>query len=112
MSVFASIHQIFANDIGLLHCRLYISAMSKIVNLNHARKSRARSEKRAKADGNAVAFGRTKAEKTKMTTQNAKADRDLDGKVLTARAHVPPDTPDQVIAQGSKAPGDMRDDEV
>ena len=82
--------------------------MSKIVNLNHARKSRARSEKRAKA----VAFGRTKAEKTKMTTQNAKADRDLDGKVLTARAHVPPDTPDQVIAQGPKAPGDMRDDEV
>ncbi|MCH2075405.1 MAG: DUF4169 family protein [Rhodobacteraceae bacterium] len=34
-----------------------------VVNLNKARKARAKDEKRAKADANAVAFGRTKAER-------------------------------------------------
>ncbi|MEL6688994.1 MAG: DUF4169 family protein [Pseudomonadota bacterium] len=43
----------------------------KVVNLNKVRKARARDEKRAKADANAVAFGRTKAER-----QAEKADRD------------------------------------
>ena len=33
------------------------------VNLNKVRKARAKAEKRAQADGNSVAFGRTKAEK-------------------------------------------------
>ena len=37
--------------------------MSQPINLNKARKAKARTEKRAKADANAVAFGRSKAEK-------------------------------------------------
>ena len=37
--------------------------MSKPVNLNQVRKARARADRRAKADENAVKFGRTKAEK-------------------------------------------------
>lgn len=35
----------------------------KPINLNQARKAKARSEKRAEADANAARFGRTKAEK-------------------------------------------------
>lgn len=34
-----------------------------VVNLNKARKAKARSERRAKADENAAKFGRTKAQK-------------------------------------------------
>ena len=37
--------------------------MSKPVNLNQVRKARARADRRAKADENAVKFGRSKAEK-------------------------------------------------
>lgn len=37
--------------------------MSTPINLNKVRKSRAQSEKRKRADENAVKFGRTKAEK-------------------------------------------------
>ncbi|MBM7067890.1 DUF4169 family protein [Actibacterium sp. 188UL27-1] len=37
--------------------------MSKPINLNRARKARARQEKRQKADENAVIHGRTKAQK-------------------------------------------------
>ena len=35
----------------------------KPINLNHARKAKTRAEDKAKADQNAVRFGRTKAEK-------------------------------------------------
>ncbi len=35
----------------------------KPINLNQARKAKTRAEKKAKADQNAVRFGRTKAEK-------------------------------------------------
>ncbi len=53
--------------------------MSKIVNLNKARKSRARDEARKQADANAIKFGRTKAEKDKDRAEADKATRDLDG---------------------------------
>ncbi len=53
--------------------------MSKIVNLNKARKSRARDAARKQADANAVKFGRTKAEKTRDRAEAEKASRDLDG---------------------------------
>ena len=53
--------------------------MSKIVNLNKARKSRARNAARKQADANAVKFGRTKAEKTRDRAEAEKASRDLDG---------------------------------
>lgn len=51
----------------------------KPVNLNRVRKEKARAEKRARADENAVKFGRTKAEKTRDSAAAAKADRHVDG---------------------------------
>lgn len=53
--------------------------MSRPVNLNRYRKDRARVEKRAAADANAVRFGRTKAEKERAAAEAQKARRDLDG---------------------------------
>ena len=54
--------------------------MTDPVNLNKVRKARARAEDKARADGNAVKFGRTKAEKAKDKAEVARAARDLDGK--------------------------------
>ena len=50
------------------------------VNLNRFRKARARAEKRAQGDANAVKFGRTKGEKAAVKAETARAARDLDGK--------------------------------
>jgi len=47
--------------------------MSKVVNLNQFRKSKARAEKRAKADENAVTFGLTKDQKARAR-KNAEAE--------------------------------------
>ncbi len=59
--------------------------MSNVTNLNRFRKDKSRSEKRAKADENAVKFGRTKAEKTLERARADKARRDLDGNKLDGR---------------------------
>ena len=53
--------------------------MARISNLNTARKQKARAEKRARADANAVKFGRTKAEKQLDKARADKARRALDG---------------------------------
>ena len=53
--------------------------MSTPINLNKVRKDRARAEKKARADRNAVVFGRSKAEKSAARAQEEKAARDLDG---------------------------------
>ena len=53
--------------------------MSEPVNLNKVRKARAREEARAKADENAVRYGRSKAEKELAKARQDKARRDLDG---------------------------------
>ena len=53
--------------------------MSTPVNLNKVRKERARAAKRAQADQNAVAFGRTKAEKALDQAKTEKAAKLLDG---------------------------------
>lgn len=53
--------------------------MPEPINLNKARKARAKSGKRAQADANAVKFGRTKAEKARDRIEAEKAKRDLDG---------------------------------
>lgn len=45
----------------------------KPVNLNKARKAKTRAEEKAKADQNAVRFGRSKAQKVLEATQAAKA---------------------------------------
>ena len=53
--------------------------MSEPVNLSRFRKQKARADKKARADQNAVKFGRTKAEKDLDRTRSEKAKRDLDG---------------------------------
>ena len=58
---------------------IYDAAMSKVTNLNRARKAKARAEKRARADENAVKFGRSKAQKELERAQAEKARRELDG---------------------------------
>ena len=50
----------------------------QVVNLNKARKVRARTEDKARADANAVKHGRTKAQRTIEATQAEKARRALD----------------------------------
>lgn len=45
----------------------------KPINLNQARKARARADAKAKADENAIRFGRTKAEKA-QDAENTKRD--------------------------------------
>ncbi|WP_281972139.1 DUF4169 family protein [Ruegeria faecimaris] len=53
--------------------------MAKPVNLNRYRKDKARAEKKARADQNAVSFGRNKAEKDASKKHLDKSRRDLDG---------------------------------
>ncbi len=53
--------------------------MGEIVNLNRARKERAKSEARATAKANRAAHGRTKAERQAADTARERADRALDG---------------------------------
>lgn len=52
--------------------------MGKPVNLNRYRKEKARAEKKARADRNAVTFGRTKAEKDLDKARNAQEVKRLD----------------------------------
>ena len=49
----------------------------KPINLNKARKVRARADAKAKADQNAIRFGRTKAEQVLDAAKVAQADRRL-----------------------------------
>jgi len=53
--------------------------MAEPVNLNRFRKQKARAEKKARADANAVKFGRSKAEKQLDRSLRNKQARDLDG---------------------------------
>lgn len=50
-----------------------------IVNLNKARKAKAKSDKQRKASANSVKFGRTKAEKSKDKAVSDKSVTFLDG---------------------------------
>lgn len=52
--------------------------MSKPVNLNQFRKAKARKERRARADENAVKFGRSKVDKELEHTRSQKARETLD----------------------------------
>ncbi len=52
--------------------------MAEPINLNRARKAKARTQGEAKAAENRVRFGRTKAEKTLDQARAGKAARDLD----------------------------------
>ena len=50
-----------------------------IINLNKARKDRARTEAKAKAAANRAAFGRTKGQKDTARLEAERLKRDLDG---------------------------------
>ncbi len=56
--------------------------MGKPVNLNRYRKEKARAEKKARADQNAVKFGQTKAEKEVFKRERHRQRRDLDNHEL------------------------------
>ncbi|MBO9413300.1 MULTISPECIES: DUF4169 family protein [unclassified Ruegeria] len=56
--------------------------MSKPVNLNRYRKEKARAEKKARADQNAVTFGRKKSERDADEKVLNKQRRDLDNHEL------------------------------
>jgi phage protein D len=55
-----------------------------VINLNKARKARAREAERAQADANRRAFGRTKAEKARDKIERDRADKVLDGAEISA----------------------------
>ena len=56
--------------------------MAKIINFNKARKAHKKTTARARADENAVKFGRTKEQKKLEKEAENKARRELDGKVF------------------------------
>ena len=56
--------------------------MGEIINLNQARKARARADARTTAAENRAAHGRSKAERTKTETERDRAERLLDGSKL------------------------------
>lgn len=53
--------------------------MGTPINLNKHRKARARADRKAQADANAVKFGRTKAEKAETEAVKSLNARRLDG---------------------------------
>ncbi|KSB89474.1 hypothetical protein AS593_15820 [Caulobacter vibrioides] len=53
--------------------------MAEILNLNHARKAKAKSDAKQSATENRARFGRTKAEKTLDAVRADKLSRTLDG---------------------------------
>lgn len=56
--------------------------MAEIVNLNKARKARAKAEAEETARNNRIRFGRTRLEKEAARREEEKLSRDLDGKKL------------------------------
>jgi hypothetical protein len=53
--------------------------MAEILNLNQARKAKAKTDARTRAVENRAKFGRTKADKTMDAARADKLNRDLDG---------------------------------
>lgn len=56
--------------------------MAEPVNLNRYRKAKARADRKAQADENAVKFGRTKAEKDLDSARAERAESTIDGHKL------------------------------
>jgi hypothetical protein len=59
--------------------RKRVCPLVDIINLNKARKDRARSEAKAQASVNRAAFGRTKGQKDAARIEAERLKRDLDG---------------------------------
>jgi hypothetical protein len=53
--------------------------MAEIVNLNRARKAKAKAATREEAETNRARFGRTKAERVRAAAEQARRDALLDG---------------------------------
>lgn len=60
--------------------------MGEIINLNRARKARAKAEDKALAAANRAAYGRSKAEKTLFALDRQRAEKQLDGKKLEPKS--------------------------
>jgi len=56
--------------------------MAEIVNLNRARKKKRAAEKNKSAEENRVKFGRSKAEKSKLKSDETRFERHLDAHLL------------------------------
>ena len=56
----------------------YDRLMAKIVNLNRARKAKARDDRKREADASAMRFGRTKARREAERAETYRASRHLD----------------------------------
>lgn len=54
--------------------------MAELINLNKARKARARADDKARAAGNRTKFGQTKGQKAAAKLDAERARRELDGK--------------------------------
>lgn len=67
-----------------------VCAMADVINLNKARKAKARLAHRAQAEANRRAFGRSKAEKARDKTDRDRIERALDGAEISS-----PDTSGQ-----------------
>lgn len=50
-----------------------------VINLNKARKAKARADKKARADENALKFGQSKSKKTITAARKAQFSKHLDG---------------------------------
>ena len=61
---------------------------AEIINLNAARKSRARAAKQERAAENRTRHGRTKAEKDRAADDNAKAKQQLDSHKPVSYTHL------------------------
>ena len=75
--------------------------MAEIVNLNRARKAKARADAAARADANRAAFGRTRGEKQAADAETQRRERTLDG---ARREDQPPVVPDTVPPGHSPTP--------
>jgi hypothetical protein len=56
--------------------------LAEVINLNRARKARAKAERTPQANANRAKFGRTKAEKRAEAESSAKLEAALDGSKL------------------------------
>jgi len=63
-----------------------------VINLNRARKERARAERRARGDENSAKFGQAKAEKTLRAARAAQAEARLDAHRRDDQRDSEPDT--------------------
>lgn len=60
--------------------------MGEVINLNRARKTRAKAEDKARAAANRVVHGRSKSEKTLSALERHRAEKQMDGQKLEPKS--------------------------